>query len=131
MKIQTSLALAAAVLLAGVSAASAEGMQARSIGAKMLGAPADGLSLNRIQQKVAWAELSSRAMAQNAPPGFNATAGSVVPNSITIQAVTKKVANDVPALRSYDFAIVHGGLLIVKPSDKRIAEVIRKGSFFA
>jgi hypothetical protein len=131
MKKQSSFALAAAVLLAGVSAASAAGMQARSTSAKVFSAAADSLSLNRIQQKVAWAELSSRATNQNAPSGFIATAGSVVPNSITIQPVTKKAAGDVSALRSYDFAIVQGKLLIVNPSDKKVAEVIRKGSFFA
>jgi hypothetical protein len=131
MKEQRSLAFAAAVLLAGVSAASAAGMQARTTNAKMLGAAADSLSLNRIQQKVAWADLSSQATNQNAPSGSNATVGSVVPNSVTIQAVTKKAASDMPALRSYDFAIVQGRLLIVNPSDKKVAEVIRKGSFFA
>jgi hypothetical protein len=30
----------------------------------------------------------------------------------------------VPALRPYDFAIVQGKLLIVNPSDRKIAEVI-------
>jgi hypothetical protein len=130
MKKQASLAVATAVLLAGVSAASAAGMQAQSNSAKMLGA-SDNLSLDRIQQKVAWADLTSHATNQNAPAGFNETAGSVVPNSVTIQAVTKKAAGDVPALRSYDFAIVQGRLLIVNPSDKKVAEVIRKGSFFA
>ena len=48
---------------------------------------------------------------------------------MVIQAVTKKAAGDVPVL--YDFAIVSGKLLIVNPSDKKVAEVIRKGSFFA
>ena len=131
MKKQASLALAAAVLLVGVSAASAAGVQARINREKMSGAASDSLSLDRIQQKVAWADLSSRASNQNSPSGFNGTAGSVVPNSITIQAVTKKAAGDVPALKSYDFAIVQGRLLIVNPSDKEVAEVIRKGSFFA
>ena len=84
MKRQASFALAAAVLLAGVSVASAAGMQAWSTSAKMFSAAADSLSLKRIQQKVAWAELRSHAMNQKAPSGFNATAGSLVPNSITI-----------------------------------------------
>ena len=97
----------------------------------MLGAASDSLSLDRIQQKVAWADLGGRARNQSAPSGFNETAGVVVPNTLTIQAVTKKAAGDVPALKSYDFAIVQGRLLIVNPSDKKVAEVIRKGSFFA
>ena len=84
MKKQASLALAAAVLLVGFSAASAAAVEARTNREKMLGAATDSLSLDRIQQKVAWADLSSRASNQNSPSGFNETAGSVVPNSVTI-----------------------------------------------
>jgi Protein of unknown function (DUF1236) len=131
MKKQATLVFAAAVLLAGVSAASAASTQTPSTSIKVLRPATDNLSLNRIQQKVAWADLSSNATNQKIPLGFKVTAGSVVPNSVTIQAVTKKAGSDVPALKSYGFAIVQGKLLIVSPSDKRVAEVIRKGSFFA
>jgi hypothetical protein len=130
MKTQACLVLVVAMLLAGVSAASTAGMQVPA-GEKVSGAAADSLSLNRIKQKVAWADLSRHAIDQNATSVFNETAGSVVPNSVKIEPITAKAAGDVPALRPYDFAIVQGSLVIVNPSDRKIAEVIRKGSFFA
>ncbi len=43
---------------------------------------------------------------------------------VRFSAVPSKAARDVPALRPYDFAMVQGKLLIVNPSDKKIAEVI-------
>ena len=70
-------------------------------------------------------------MNQKAPSGFNATAGLSCQTRSRFSPSPKKAAGDVSALRSYDFAIVQGKLLIVNPSDKKVAEVIRKGSFFA
>lgn len=131
MKEMGSLALSAAVLVAAVSTASAGSVQTGSISARTPGAATDRLDLNRIQQKVAWADLRSLPTNQKAPSDFIPIQGSVLPNSVVIQAVTKQAAGDVPALKSYDFAIVSGKLLIVNPSDKKVVEVIRKGSFFA
>jgi Protein of unknown function (DUF1236) len=131
MKQMGSWALSAAVLLAAMSIGSAATVHAGNISAPKQGAVTDELSLNRIQQKVAWADLSRHAVSQNAPSGFNATEGSVLPNSVVIRPVPEKAVGNVPALKSYDFAIVSGKLLIVNPFDKKVAEVIRKGSFFA
>jgi hypothetical protein len=128
---QATLAFATAILLAGISTVSAAGLQS-STDTKNLGpTAADSLSLSRIQQKVAWADLSSQATDQSPPAGFKIIAGSTAPSSVTLKKITKKAAGDVPALRPYDFAIMQGKLLIVNPSDKKVAEVIRKGSFFA
>ena len=41
-----------------------------------------------------------------------------------VSAVPSKAARAVPSLRPYDFAMVQGKLLIVNPSDKKVAEVI-------
>ena len=131
MKEMRSCTLSAAVLVAAVSTASAGSVETGSVSARTPGAATDRLDLNRIQQKVAWADLSSLPTRRKAPSGSIPTQGSVLPNSVVIQAVTKKAAGDVPVLKSYDFAIVSGKLLIVNPSDKKVAEVIRKGSFFA
>lgn len=119
MKAQTAIALAAAVLLCGATAASAEVASSHSGAAK----PASMLSLTSSQQKKAWNDMKS-ASAQNAPSGFNATAGAAVPNTLKVDAVPSKTARDVPALRSYDFAKIQGKLLIVNPKDRTIAEVI-------
>jgi hypothetical protein len=81
------------------------------------------LSLSAAQQKTAWKDLSDLA-AQNPPAGFDATAGSKVPNTLTIKAVPSKAARSVSQLRPYDFASIQGKLLIVNPSDRVVAEVI-------
>ena len=115
MKKQTPLALAAALLLAGATAASAAGMAQSS--------PSDSLTLPSTQQKTAWNDLHGKNK-QNAPSGFTATVGSVVPNKLKIKPVPSKAASDVPALQPYDFAMVQHKLLIVNPSDRTIVDVI-------
>jgi hypothetical protein len=118
MKNQISIALAAGLLLAGVSAASAADTQSST--AK------DTLSLSTTQQKTAWNDLNSAANAQNAPPSFFRSVGEVVPSSVKLQPIPAKAASDVPALRPYEFAMIEGQLLIVNPSDRKIAEVITR-----
>jgi hypothetical protein len=117
MKKQTSIALAAAVLLSGVTAASAATM---SNSAKA----SDTLSLSSTQQKTAWRDFYMPSLNQNAPSGFNAIVGAVVPNSVTTAPVPSKAASAIPTLRPYDFAILQKKLVIVNPSDKKITEVI-------
>lgn len=117
MKKQTSIALAAAVLLSGVTAASAATM---SNSAKA----SDTLSLSSTQQKTAWRDLYMPSLNQNAPSGFNAIVGAVVSNSVTTAPVPSKTASAIPTLRPYDFAILQKKLVIVNPSDKKITEVI-------
>ena len=55
----------------------------------------------------------------------------MLPNSVRIEPITRKAVRDVPVLRPYDFAIVHGMLVIVNPSDRIIAEVIEGERAFA
>jgi hypothetical protein len=86
--------------------------------------PSDTLSLTSAQQKEVWKDLNSQASRQTTPSGFKATIGSTVPTSIKVQPVPSKAAADIPALKPYDFAFVQGKLLIVNPSDRKIAEVI-------
>ncbi len=122
MKKQISMALAAGLLVAGVSAASAAEMKTSS--AQM---PAkDTLSLSTSQRKTAWNDLNSEAAKQKAPPSFFRSVGEVVPSSVKLQAVPAKAASDVPSLRPYQFAMIEGKLLIVNPSDRKIAEVITR-----
>jgi len=117
MKKQTSIALAAALLLSGVTAASAASM---SNPAKA----SDALSLTSTQQKTAWNDLYVPSLNQKAPSGFHAIIGEVLPNSVTTAPVPSKAARAVPLLKPYDFAMVQKKLVIVNPSDKKIVEVI-------
>jgi hypothetical protein len=124
MKTRTSIALAAALLLSGVTAASAADWMHSSSSSTMAKPASDTFSLNRTQQKTAWSDLSTAASKQDLPSGFNASIGSVVPTTFKIEPVSSRAAKDVPSLRPYDFAVVQGKLLIVNPSDKKIADVI-------
>ena len=121
MKAKTTIALAAAALLAGVTAGSAAEVASSHGGMAMKAS--NSLSLDTNQQKTAWNDLSSQAT-QNAPANFDATPGAKVPSGLTIKKVPSKAARDVSQLRPYDFAKVQGKLLIVNPSDRTIAEVI-------
>ncbi|MGA7787161.1 MAG: DUF1236 domain-containing protein [Xanthobacteraceae bacterium] len=114
MKIPTTLAFAAAALLAGATAASAATMAPKA---------SDTLSLTSAQQKLAWNDLDN-ASNQKAPSGFTAMEGAKVPATLKISAVPSKAASDVSALRPYDFAKVNGKVLIVNPSSRTVAEVI-------
>ena len=115
MKKQTPLALAAALLLAGVTAASAAGMAQSTA--------SDSLTLTNAQQKTAWQNLHTQNK-QTASSSFMAASGTAVPSTLKIEPVPSKTATAVPKLRPYDFAMVKGKLLIVNPSDRTIADVI-------
>jgi len=134
-KAQMPIALAAAVLLGGVAAASAANMQPSNTpatgqnngAATTMARPAsDTLSLSSTQQHAAWKDLYVKSLNQKSPTGFNATIGAVVPDSVKIAPVTGKAASDVPALKPYNFAMLQHKLLIVNPSDKKIADVITR-----
>jgi hypothetical protein len=118
-KAQTAIALVAALSLAGISAASAANMP-------NVQPASDTLSLSNTQQKTAWNDLYVKSLNQKAPSGFEAAIGAVVPSKVKIAPVTGKAASDVPALKSYDFAMLQHKLLIVNPSDKKIADVITR-----
>jgi hypothetical protein len=122
MKTPTSIALPAALLLAGVSAASAAPME----NGTMAPPASDSLSLTNAQRKAAWDDLYTGALNQSPPSGFNATVGAVIPSSVATAPVTAKAASDVPALRPYQFAMVQKKLVVINPTDHRIAEVITR-----
>jgi hypothetical protein len=136
MRNKQVLGLAAALLLAGTAAASAAGtststtshMTNPSASTSGLANPThDTLSLSSTQQKSAWKDLNAQASNQSAPSGFQPMIGAMVPGTIKTQPMPSKVATDIPSLKSYDFAKVDGKLLIVNPSDKKVAEVISSG----
>jgi hypothetical protein len=88
--------------------------------------PTDSINLTKAQRKAAWRDLYVKSLNQKKPAGFNATVGAAVPDSVTLAPITDQAANDVPALRPYNFAMLQHKLLIVNPVDKKIAEVISR-----
>jgi hypothetical protein len=73
---------------------------------------------------LAWRDLSKQAASQPAPSAFTASVGSTVPNDITLRPVPRKVAGQLPTLKSYRYARLPSELLIVNPTDKKVVDVI-------
>ena len=120
MKMQTAIAITAAVLLCGATAASAADAATTH---SSMATPASSVNLTSSQQKTAWNDMKSAAT-QKAPSGFTAMQGATVPNSVKLSAIPAKTTRDLPSLRSYDFAKINGKLLIVNPHSKTVADVI-------
>lgn len=87
---QTTIALAAALSLAGISAASAATMPNASAATKMAQPASDSLSLAKPQQHTAWKDLYVKSLNQKTPSGFDVTVGAEVPKNVTIAPVTRK-----------------------------------------
>ena len=141
-------ALSVAVLMAGISAASAGPAMSRdnanapaaktqsdktqsdktqsdkTQSANAAAQSGDTLTLSDAQRKLAWQDLYMDSLNQNTPPGFDAVVGAKVPNTIVIAPVTAQAGSDVPALKPYSFAMVQKKLVIVNPSSRKIANVI-------
>ena len=131
-------ALSVAALMAGISAASAGSPMSRdnanppaakmqsdkTPSANATAQSGDALTLSEAQRKMAWQDLYMDSLNQNTPPGFDAVVGTTVPNTIVIAPVTAQAGSDVPALKPYSFAMVQKKLVIVNPSNRKIANVI-------
>jgi hypothetical protein len=133
MKNTTRLTVTVIALLSGVSIAAAadhgmSGSKSTTTGsASSLSQPMakDSLSLTSSQRKIAWKDISGQAAKEKAPAGFTAKFGAAIPGTLTTQPVPVSTANKVPALRPYQYALLDSNkLLIVNPSDKKVAEVI-------
>jgi hypothetical protein len=127
------VAIIAALLAGGTSLAIAQsGQSANSKGTSGTATSAattlhgtDTVILSAAQRSAVWSDLSKQATNQNAV-GFDATIGTFVPNTVTIEPIPSKVTADNPSLRPYGFAMVGQKLVIVDPSNKVIADVLTK-----
>jgi hypothetical protein len=132
MKARTTITLAAAALLAGISAASAASPENAKMAppppasTKMARPASDTLTLTSAQRKKAWDDLYTGMLNQKTPSAFKATIGAALPKTVVTARVTAKAAGDVPALKPYKFAMVQKKLVIVNPNDGKIADVITR-----
>jgi len=123
MKRSASLVLAAMLALSGATAASAASHMSRM--SKTTRA-SDTLNLSGNQQKSIWNDVSRHAANQNAPAGFNAAVGTAVPNGLSTYPIPRQAARDVPAAKPYRYAMTENKVLIVNPTDHKIADVVTK-----
>jgi len=133
MKTAHPLTVAAIALVAGVSVVSAASMWKSSTSkpatesASSMSQPVakDSLSLSASQQQTAWKDISAHATKESAPANFTAKVGAAVPSDLATHPVPVSTASKVPELRPYQYALLSNNkLLIVNPSDKKIAEII-------
>ena len=129
MKLHLTAIATAAALATGIGAASAADHQAMtnsSAKPAMQSMAKDSLSLTRSQQRTAWRDISKEATSQKSPGDFKASVGATVPNDLSLQPMPVKVAARISSLKPYDYAMLHGKLLIVNPNDKKVVDVINR-----
>lgn len=126
MNRKTAIALAAAVLLAGATTAAPGLAATHSSMAKSskTGSATHALMLTKAQRKTAWKDLHSAAITETPSPGIAAKVGAKVPGPVPLMQMSSKAAHAVPGLRSYDYTVARGKLLIVSPKSRKIAAVI-------
>lgn len=86
----------------------------------------DNLTLTIQQAKTALIDINKIASKQTGPSNFTASVGAVVPKTISLQRIPTDAARQVPALKSYDYALLKKRLLIVNPVDNKIVQVINR-----
>jgi Protein of unknown function (DUF1236) len=115
MRKQTAFLSAAALLLYGVS----------TVWAATAMNGTDTVILSAAQRNAVWNDLSKQATNQNAS-GFDAMTGTFVPSGVKIEPIPSKATAHIPSLRPYDYAMVDHNLVIVDPTNKVIADVLKK-----
>ncbi len=111
--------MAALALMASAGVAAAAGMSNSA-------AANDHLNLTSVQQKEIWQGVSQQAAKATTPASFKPTVGEATPSSIKLQPLPSKVANEVPAVKSYDFAMLQNQVLIVDPSSRKIVDIVTR-----
>jgi Protein of unknown function (DUF1236) len=118
----TAIALFASV---GIAAAGGTGAGPRWIHPGM--SASDNLILSSAQkQTISQTMFNGQAERNDAPVGFTASIGQVLPNSVTLHSLPSNVASQVPAVRSYSYATVEKEILIVNPTNRKVIDIIRQ-----
>jgi hypothetical protein len=81
------------------------------------------LKLTAAQKAQIWKELGAEATNAQTP-SRTLKVGQTLPDTMNPQSMPGKVANDVPAVKSYQYAMVNGQVLIVDPSTHKIAAIV-------
>jgi hypothetical protein len=117
--VRNGMAALALIASAGVASAAGTGMSNSA-------ATTDHLNLTTAQQKEIWQGVSQQASKATAPADFKPVIGAAAPSSIKLQPLPTKVASEVPAVKSYDFAMLQNQVLIVDPSSRKIVDIVNR-----
>jgi hypothetical protein len=113
MKTLVRNGIIALALLAGEGAAGAASVRSAGL---------DGLT--DAQRQEIWQGVSQQPTNEGLPVGFKAEVGGTVPGSIKMEPLPNVVSAAVPVVKSYDFAMAQGQVLIVEPSSRRIVDIL-------
>jgi len=85
----------------------------------------DRLSLTGTQEHTIVQSVNKQNVKKEvAPSGFKAAVGQALPTSIPLHSLPSDTTSQVPAVKSYDYAMLQGQLLIVNPKDRKIVDII-------
>jgi len=115
--LRNGMAMLALIASAGVAAAAGMTNSATT---------SEHLNLTTAQQKEIWQGVSQQAAKETAPPAFKATLGEATPSIIKLQPFPSKVVHEVPAVKSYDYAMLQNQVLIVDPSSRKIVDIVNR-----
>ncbi len=101
------------------------GTAAAATGANMKSAN-DALNLTRTQRHDIYSDVSKQNVGEAKPSGFTARLGETLPSSLLINPLPASAIKQVPAVKSYDFAMVGKDVLLVSPGSKEIADIITR-----
>jgi hypothetical protein len=117
MKARVYSAIAAVAVLASISAAAA----AQS--GSMMKPGQESLALTNTQRRDIYQDVS-KLKTKQASTRFTPKLGESVPGSITLRPLPASATKQVPAAKSYDYAMLGNKVLLVNPDTKKIADVI-------
>jgi hypothetical protein len=80
------------------------------------------LSLTAAQRVEIWRRLSKEAVKTSEPAGLNV--GEVVPDTMHLLSFAHSLRKKIPAIKPYLYALLHGQVLIVDPSSKKIISIV-------
>ena len=127
MKLPT-IGLTAAVMLAAVSFAGAQGtMQTMPGQGTMPAAPGmsdqSQLSLNDQQKQAIW-QAVGKAKNDRAPTNFQASVGADIPRGIKLHNFPTSVSRRVPDVRNLAYAKIQDQILIVDPASNKVIDTV-------
>ena len=120
------LAFAAAFGLTALSAASSENVQAQGTAPPAV-APAPRLTLTAEQEYII-REIVLKDLNVQKENSAPETIGDVVPDDVKLHPLPPEVIQKVPQARSHSFFLKGDEIILVSPSDRRVANVIKKKS---
>jgi hypothetical protein len=115
MQLYRHFAIAAALLLCSIAAASAAGTGPFLVAS-------DDFVLTGAQEQLLWQRIGRNA--SGTPSGLIAAVGATLPASVALHALPATVTRQVPAVRPYKYAMLGKALLIINPTDRIIVDVI-------